>query len=72
MPPRNFHAPRQLLVQSEARNLIELLNIILTWCCMWLTYCMKKSFLHLGPKIKVRGGGGEKQLIAPPSPTLLY
>ena len=41
------------MVQSEAKFLIELLNICFidkTDLVLWLTYCMKKPFLHLGCK----------------------
>ena len=69
MPPRYFRALRQLLVQSE---LIELLNICFidnTDLVLWLTYCMKKYFLYLGANMSkkcvcmcvcvcVCGGGG--------------
>ena len=51
MPPENlfwyFRALRQLLVQSEAKFFIELLNICFidnTDLVLWLTYCTKKSF----------------------------
>ena len=57
-----FCALRQLLVQSKANFLIELLNICFidyTDLVLWLTYCMHEE-LHLGCKCdqKVGGGGG--------------
>ena len=76
MPPRYFRALRQLLVQSE---LIELLNICFidnTDLVLWLTYCMKKYFLYLGANMSkkcvcmcvcvcVWGGGGGGEAVAP-------
>ena len=56
-----FRALRQLLVQSEAKYLIELLNICFidnTDLVLWLTYCMKKYFLHLGANMSKKWGGG--------------
>ena len=45
-PPQNVRALRQLLVQSEAKILIELLGICFiynTGLVLWLAYCMKTS-----------------------------
>ena len=66
--PWYFRALRQLLVQSEAKFLIEQLNtcfIAHTDLVLWLTYCMKKkkSFLHL-----IRCKCVQKLELPPPPP----
>ena len=71
-PPRNF----LVLSCSEtctASEVIELLKIGFTDLLLWLTYCMKKSFLLLGCKhVRGRGEGGGGGGSAPPPPRLQW
>ena len=75
--PKNFlgcfRALRQLLMQSEAKIMIELLNICFiddTNLVLWLTYCMKTSFrVQACPKSGGGGGGGGSCPPAPPPPS---